>query len=215
MKLNVKKIKPVRNPGMTTSKGSYHGLVYSNKLNRYVGKESDLEGDTTRLFDYDPEISWFCEQPETFQIKHEGKMISYTPDFLVKRGDKFIFVEVKPDDKAADAEMKSRLASVGRYFVSAGHEFVLLTERQIRCQPRLNNVKTISRMASKACSAGNMIRVRDLIQDGSQISLGNLNVLLATNDNLPNAYSVIRDGYGTVDMSKPLNDNTLVSLRNK
>jgi len=215
MKLNIEHISPVRNPGMKTSKGSYHGLVFSQKLNRHISTESSLEALTVHLFDMDPDISWFCEQPDTFEIDHQGTTIKYTPDFVIKRKGKFYFVEVKPARKAAKAKEQSRLSSIGRHFKDMGYGFVVLTEQQIRTQPRLNNIKSIARLAGHRCNKGHMIRVRGLANGAPSVTVGNLNALLASNDNMPNAYSIIRDGYGTLDMSTPVNDNSVVTFRDE
>lgn len=215
MKFDIEKNRPVRNPGMTTSKGSYHGSVFSQTLLRHIGVASSLEADAVRLLDMDPESTWLCEQPGTYKIDHQGKVIKYTPDCVIKRKGKFIFIEVKQSAKVKKEKEKSRLSSIARYFEQHGYGFVVLTEREIRQQTRLNNVKAIARYANGSCNAGTVIRLQDNLQGMFLGTIGNLNALHAANDNLPNGYSIIRAGYGVVDQSKVINDNTVITFRDE
>ena len=212
MSQNVLEMTPVRAVGMITSVGSYHGFVWCETIGRQVGVESRLEGDTTVVFDLDPQITWLCEQPKTFKVPFKGKTKSYTPDFVIVRNGRSYFVEVKPWKKANKAEMREWFAFLKRYFAKLGHGFIVLTEREIQRQPRLRNAELIRRYADGSCNDGHVIRLKQFTKGERSISLGKLQSLAAANDNLPNAYSFIKSGRARIDMSKPVNDNTTVSL---
>lgn len=215
MKLDINGIKPVRNPGWETSAGSRHCLAYSSKMNRHISVESSLEADAVWVIDAIPQIDWFCEQPGTFEIEHDGRVVNYTPDFLLRHSGKFTFVEVKPAKKAASQKYESFFKSVRKHYEAQGVNFVVWTEQLIRCEPRLSNVKTVSRLAQRPCNEGHMILIRELTDTVPSLTVGELNTLSAANDNLPNAYSIIKHGFGMLDMSQPINDNARVVFRNK
>src|SRR6185503_13528810 len=71
-----------------------------------------------------------------------------TPDFEVDlvSGAK-VLIEVKPEASMRDAEVKDRLAKVDAYLRRSGHSFVVLTDAELRREPRQSNARTISRSA--------------------------------------------------------------------
>ena len=76
--------------------GNIIGHYPSLKLGRMVAFESLIERDLIYLLDFEPDVTWFAEQPFTISYQYEGKALNYTPDFHVIRADQNILVECKP-----------------------------------------------------------------------------------------------------------------------
>ncbi|OJY56386.1 MAG: hypothetical protein BGP19_05920 [Thiobacillus sp. 0-1251] len=147
--------------------------------------ESPLEGDFVLRCDFDDLISAVQEQPDRLEYKREGKSRRYTPDFRVTRNQNSHLVEVKPEQKLACEDVRDKLEFVQSLYAENGETLEIVTDRDIRQEPLLSNLKLLKRY-----------RRRDLMGfQGAQI-VGDLrHVLPATVDQLA---SLITGGRATV-----------------
>lgn len=76
-----------------------HYRFYSLKTDRLVDAYSWLERINLLHLEFDPSVSWFCEQPIRIEERVGGRQLVYTPDTLVLRGGQLIYQEVKPDER--------------------------------------------------------------------------------------------------------------------
>lgn len=197
-------------------KGSRRGCMpMSLKIKRGLEVESMNEFDLSMILEVDPNVEFYCEQPHTFTYKRDGKDHTYTPDFWVrlKNSATELMIEVKPWEKANSEKWQDFFSYVRPVIEGDGYKYVILTDRDIRRMPRLQNVRDIFYGSQVLANDGHLIRLMEITNGKQQMTFSELSKITAANDNLPNAYSFIRSGLARIDMSKPLNDNAVLSFQ--
>lgn len=118
----------------------------SAKVNQTIMCESPLEFDACFHHEYNDSIERFESQPEGFYYDFEGEKRPYTPDMLVKFFDGTLkFHEYKPYDMTFDPTFKAEFLAKKAAAQSLGVDLILVTDRQIRVYPLLNNLKILHR----------------------------------------------------------------------
>ncbi|WLA69179.1 TnsA endonuclease N-terminal domain-containing protein [Bradyrhizobium diazoefficiens] len=119
---------------------------------KLVSGDSLLELDALYVIDYDGDFIDVVAQPFTMEIEVRGRTRRWTPDFLIKREDRQDdLVEVKilswiyHKDPAKAALALTRLDALKTACAQRGYSFVLLTEDEIRVEPRLYNARMAHR----------------------------------------------------------------------
>ncbi|MBO1519392.1 TnsA endonuclease N-terminal domain-containing protein [Oceanisphaera pacifica] len=147
----------------------------SGKTQSVLTVESALEFDTCFHLEYSPEITSFEAQPEGFYYSFEGKRCPYTPDFKVhhqKDGEQFI--EVKPLSKVLKEDFRTRFQAKQYAARDAGITLLLVTERQIRVYPILNNLKLLHRYSGFQSITEVHLRILEFVERHGMTSLLNL-----------------------------------------
>jgi hypothetical protein len=156
---------PVRK--IRASSGKVLGHVPSVKMERMIWFESLLERDLIYLLDYCRDITWFTEQPFEIEYIHEGKRHVYVPDILARYKEDYAVLEVKPTRFRDTKENKLR-ASVGdEWCAERGWEFSVVTEVDIRYEPRLSNVKKLTYYARERVSDALADVIRYILRQSS------------------------------------------------
>ncbi len=134
---------------VTRSGVHFRGKFPSLKLNRMVHWESTYERDAILHLEYHPLVVSYQEQPSV-EIYYDagGGYHQYVPDFraLFESG-KELFIEVKPERSLAVREVREKLAAIAKRFEEQGRHFRVLTEKDIRRQPLLGNLRAVHRGA--------------------------------------------------------------------
>ncbi|GAA4875224.1 TnsA endonuclease N-terminal domain-containing protein [Ferrimonas pelagia] len=117
----------------------------SPKMNHVLTVESSLEFDACFHFEYSPTIEQFEAQPKGFYYTFNGRQCGYTPDFAVLDKGVRRFIEVKPQSKATKSDFRNRFYAKQLQANALGLNLVLVTDRQIRVNPILNNLKLVHR----------------------------------------------------------------------
>lgn len=125
----------------------YVGDVPMTRLNgKLVSGDSLLEIDALFLLDYDGGFKDVVAQPFTIEIEVGSRTLRWTPDFLVVRKDRQDeLIEVKVlswlyhSDPVKAALARARLDALKSACFRRGFSFMLLTEDEIRVEPRLYN----------------------------------------------------------------------------
>ncbi|KMT67003.1 TnsA endonuclease N-terminal domain-containing protein [Catenovulum maritimum] len=118
----------------------------SQKCNRIMRVESCLEYDACFHFEFASQITAFKEQPLGFKYELNGKSHSYTPDFIVRiRTGEEIFYEVKPYGLTISDEFRLKFQAMQAASLTLGKKLELITDKQIRQAPLLNNLKLLHR----------------------------------------------------------------------
>ena len=112
------------------------GKFPSIKMGRAVWWESQIERDFIYYPEMDPGVIAFKEQPLKIRYLLDGKIHSYTPDFLLERADRKQIVEVKDEKAAASEEFNLLFRCVAPICKANGYEYLVITDREIRRQPR-------------------------------------------------------------------------------
>ena len=121
------------------------GKFASLKMKRVIWWESQLERDYIYLLEFDADVVSYDEQPLRIEYYLNGKKHRYTPDFLVRKGNKRIIVEVKQEEEALKEKNQSLFRIISDICALNGYEFNVVTDTMIRVQPRLNNIKLLTR----------------------------------------------------------------------
>jgi hypothetical protein len=143
----------------------YVGDVPMTRLNgKLVSGESLLEIDALFLLDYDGGFDDVIAQPFTVEIEVRGRVRHWTPDFLVVRKDRQNeLIEVKHlswlyhSDPAKAALARARLDALESTCFRRGVSFILLTEDEIRVEPRLYNAHMAHRHSSALAPPSSII----------------------------------------------------------
>jgi hypothetical protein len=135
---------------ISPSGGIVRSKFPSRKNGRLVHCEGMLELDAAHLFELHPRVTAYREQPSVFMYPDGSRVRRYTPDFDVQLvSGKNVKVEVKPEASMLDPEVRHKLAMVGAHMRRLGEAFVVLTDSELRREPRQANVRWICRKASR------------------------------------------------------------------
>lgn len=174
-------------PVRTIPKNYRHltGQLRSLKIGRSVAFESPLERDAFLLFDFDPGVTAFDEQPVRVEYTDpEGCARTYTPDVLVTLSPqpgaaldrRPVLAEVKSisDLREHGREFAARFRAARQLAKERDWRFHVLTEREIR-SPLTTNVLFLSRFAGSGIRDAEVLdRVRDAVAGGAHPTVGAL-----------------------------------------
>lgn len=178
---------------------------------RPVHWEGAIERDYFFLLEIDPDVISYHEQPLKIEYVLEGKKHRYTPDLLVERRDRRQLVEVTLRRKVAkrEAEFRTIAAVCARH----GYEFVVVTEEQIRLQPRLNNVKLLWRYSRTSITPQHQIACQEYFSGRGEATFADLMTFFATKGiGKQVAYGLLYHGLLDFDVMSPLTPESLVRL---
>ncbi len=116
------------------------GHVYCHTSAALMPVESKLEADACVLLDWSPAVRWLRSQPEPIDY-HYGWIRSTTPDFHLSIHGLDHFIEIKPLDRAREPFNQARFRCIAAALKSRAASYTILTERSIRHEPRLSNVR--------------------------------------------------------------------------
>ncbi|MGB5633993.1 MAG: TnsA endonuclease N-terminal domain-containing protein [Waterburya sp.] len=142
-----------------TNRGSLKviGKFPSLKMNTAIWWESQLERDYIYLLEIDPDVLSYQGQPFTIAYSNLDKRRKYTPDFLVSRKGSKQIIEVKPAHQVSETQNTRRFQQAANFCKANNLEFVVVTEKTIRVQPRLDNIKLLYKYARVSLSWHNYI----------------------------------------------------------
>jgi len=186
----------------------------SVKLGRIVRCESPLERDYVYLLEYS-KAQFYEEQPLRIRYYLDGERRRYTPDFLVKTDDKKLIVEVKPEHAVLKDEYQTLFGIVSQICRQEGYVFVVVTERMIRIQPRLNNIKILYRCAKVPLHAKHQLECYFFLKERSGVSVKDLAEFLGSRkieEPLSVVYGLMYRGFVEFDLASPISLNSVISL---
>lgn len=204
---------PMRNPPRGGRKNL--GKFFSVKSNSVLWCESILEMSFMYLLDFDPDVKYFKEQPCRIHYDLDGRKHTYTPDILVVRKELKQIVEVKPAGKAANAANQRLFQAVSPICGREGFSFVVVTDKTIMQQPRLDNVKTLWRYARTPLHIQHQIYCEEVLRHRSSSSASLAEVFeLFASKGVPKqvVYALLFWGMLDFDLTQPLNPSSLIFL---
>jgi hypothetical protein len=199
---------PVRDFPSYRGQRHFPGLYYSTTSARHVGYESWLERDHAMLLDFDPLISTFCSQPFRLMWAQDHRVRSHVPDFFARRADgSGLVVDVRADNRiqARDADTfaatKRACAQVGWPYRRVG-EIERARVANLRWlagyrHPRHGEPAVVAAAAAVAFAVPAPL-VAQAAAIGDPIAV------------LPTLFHLLWQGVLLADLSRPLNDRTLV-----
>ena len=160
-----------------------NGLFPSLKTGRMIWFESFLERDFIYWLEFDPSVVTFAEQPFTLAYQHLGKTRRYTPDFHVRyAAEQDVLVECKPTVFVETEENQLKFSAAQAWCAERGWSFRVVTEADVRQEPRLANIKLLMRYARLGVTPQIQSQVFAALAAASRLSLGQIARLLEPAD---------------------------------
>lgn len=167
--------------------------------------ESSLEFDACFHHEYNDCIEMFGSQPEGFYYYFEGKRLPYTPDTIVHFIDGTVkFHEYKPYSKTFDPIFRAKFLAKKAAAQSLGADLILVTERQIRVNPILNNLKILHRYSGVYGLSDIQVELLNLIKKTGKISVNDVAAKqsLALGEIRSHLYSLMHKGLVKANLSQ-------------
>lgn len=130
---------------VTPSGRGIRGYFPSRKMGRMIEWESLLERDAILLLEFSPAVVRYREQPVRIDFYLDGEPRRYIPDFEAElANDGITHIEVKPASKLAKPEIAHRYWAIARHYEKGDTGFQILTEKELRAEPRLSNLRLLA-----------------------------------------------------------------------
>ncbi len=198
---------------ITNSGKKVIGKFASLKMKKTVHWESQIERDYIYLLEFDLGVIRYDDQPLRIDYTADGKKHHYTPDFLVQRAHIKQLVEVKPKEKVSTKEHDLLFRTVSPICVEYGYEFIVVTDRMIRVQPFLNNIRLLYRYASTPIYLSHQIYCRDFLKEKGEAKIAEVIHLFASKGiGAQTVYALIYFGVLAIDLMKPVDSSARVRL---
>ncbi|OQS35397.1 MULTISPECIES: TnsA endonuclease N-terminal domain-containing protein [Chromobacterium] len=192
--------------------GIMRGKFPSRKTGRLVHYEGLLERDAIYLFETSPLVESFAEQPERIYFPDGNKLRRYTPDFVLDLHDgRRVLVEIKPTRSLQQPDVRHKLDCIAAELGRTGQTFLVLSEADLRQQPRLDNLKWIYQHASmRVVSFMQSRTAMESLAGGFPMTLDAASHALTMHGVEP--FGLLLDGWLQCDLSEPVNFDTPVTL---
>ncbi|WP_169843934.1 TnsA endonuclease N-terminal domain-containing protein [Halioglobus japonicus] len=139
--------------------------------------ESYLEYWGNVLLDLDPQVIDLATQPFSIRYRFKGRWRIYTPDTLVRMRDgRLYLIEFKYiEEYENDPELRAKINCLREIFKRRGYtDLLLLTEREICEEPRLENSLCLHRHATSNEPGPKDVRTLHRLMGDQAISIGKL-----------------------------------------
>lgn len=160
-------LEPIRRLNRTRQ-GMQLSHFSSKKMDRVIMCESSIEADLALVFECEPDVVAYCEQPETIPLRLKGRLTSYTPDFLTqqKNGLETIW-EVKPSYWQQSPYWVDRLSAAKRVWEERGYRFQVVTDDDLRGSHLIANLRLIYPRLG-AVTPAEIFQVKDFVDQTSR-----------------------------------------------
>lgn len=197
---------------ISSSGGIVRGKFPSRKNGRMVHHEGLLELEAIYLFETSPRIVRYREQPITINYPDGAKLRRYTPDFeLVLSTGEIILIEVKPTRSLQHDEVRHKFDCVAEHMRRSEIAFVILTDRVIRQEPRLSNLRWIYHRSSRVPPTPDAIIVAiNKYRNCFPLSIAAASTLLNVGGVDP--YSLLLAGHLSCSLEQPISQETLINI---
>ena len=186
----------------------------SSKVSDVIMCESTLEFDACFHHEYNDDIKSFSSQPEGFKYQFNGKILPYTPDALIQyKNNVEVFHEYKPYSKISSPIFRDKFIAKRAASLKLGRELILVTDKQIRVNPILNNLKLLHRYSGVYGVSDIQQKLLHIIQQSGAIKLNDVSseLDLSKGDARSSLYALIHGGFITTDLdNEDLSDNPML-----
>lgn len=188
------------------------GKIPSRKNGRMIDHEGLLERDAIFLFEASFRIVRYREQPITILYPDGPKLRRYTPDFeLILHTGETRLIEIKHSDSLSDQKLVHKLRCIDRHLHQSGITFLVLTEKEIRLEPRLNNLREMCAETIRIWpTADATAQFVNKYKRYFPTTFKHANSFLAE-DNL-NVQTLFVLGVITIDITSSINSETIINI---
>lgn len=192
------------------------GKFVSNKNQALIPYESHLERDYLYFLEIDSQVISYTGQPFKLNYYLDGKLRRYTPDFFVERTNKKQVVEVKPESKARLLKYLTLFNKVAPIITEFGWEFCVVTDKMIRIQPCLNNIKILYKYSRVQYSLQDLVRCKNYLQNFSSVTIQEATQVLHK-DGISKQilFSLIFSGFLEIELILPISDTSEIKIADK
>lgn len=191
-----------------------HGMGWAVNMVNSISQpyHSDLERDFIWWASLIPTCISIWAQPTTIVYETPDGPRNYTPDFLVECSDRRPFyVEVKPSEYLEEEDTAHRLSLVEPVINKAGADFLRISERTLKREPRYDNICLLQHYRSFKPPI-EIVRLIELeFTKRHQIPISELRTVdqdgLLVRDSIR---SLILRRWLVTDLDKPLNDSSVI-----
>lgn len=212
-----------RNPISPSKMISVRGKFPSQKMQRMIAWESQLERRACYLFEFSNRITSFREQPQTFFIPNHENIKRYTPDFeIVDQHGKVTYIEIKPSHQIP--ENLQKFNAIDRFFKKNQCSFAVLTEIELIHPTIEQNLKLLRHHYSYNITSHHLHAINEL--KNNQILIISIHELAIYLDSYSAIYSLIAhkkifidichsllDEQALIFLEKPQNEQSLLTFR--
>ncbi|MDZ7660923.1 TnsA endonuclease N-terminal domain-containing protein [Thiohalophilus sp.] len=191
------------------------GKLPSWKMGRMLHWESKLERDALYLHEADPAVTFIREQPVRLRFMMNGELRSHVPDFYVETNGKKIFREVKTTEDAALQEIRERTDVLKQLLPIHGFEYDVITDEEIKAEPRLENAKWITRLGKDTVSLVDEESIRRKIAEKGHVKWSEVKKDCFGDYSVPKACRLILEGNLRIDINKSITGDARVSYGEK
>jgi hypothetical protein len=205
---------------------SYSGIFASTKCLGPADFESLLERDFQTLLCADPRVQAYAVQAHQLTYFTPGTQRTfiprlYTPDIVVQlRDGRIMVIEVKAEFLAAQTQWQEREPYIREaYARDYAIQFVVVTERQIRIQPKLSNCESMLRYGARSSDPVAHLAICDVLgETQGDLRVGEVCGSANIADNrMSRAYSALLrmalTGEIELDLNQPLSLSTPIVKR--
>jgi hypothetical protein len=147
------------------------GEYVSYKARIRLPHESSHEMLNHYLNEVDPEIFYMLAQPHTLRFRWKGRDHRYTPDVELWTERGHIVREVKEAATLRqDRDLIATLDLVGEIYQRAGFRFQVLTDKEIRTEPRLQNATLVQKYRRLQLAQETELRLLDHLDTAGGVS---------------------------------------------
>ncbi|WP_341703643.1 TnsA endonuclease N-terminal domain-containing protein [Ferrovibrio sp.] len=189
---------------ISTSMPRTMGRFASRKSGRTLYWESQNELFLMIRLELDPRVLRFREQPVSVQLPIQGRSQKYTPDIYAEQSDGLFVYEVKPE--AELEEHAALFAAAEEFFGSHGYRYVVVTDKELRQEPLLTNLKLLLKYAAYPIASRAFDAARAVLVSTGGCPVGRLaDALELHGGGLATVYAMVARGF----ISVPLRDKLL------
>lgn len=176
----------------------------SAKVSDVIMCESSLEFDACFHHEYNDEIENYGSQPQGFKYEFNGKILPYTPDTLIIYSNGVEkYHEYKPFSQISSPLFREKFIAKRTASLKLGRELILVTDKQIRVNPFLNNLKLLHRYSGVYGVSDIQQKLLKLIQKSGAVKLNDVSehFNLSSGEARSFVYALIHKGLLKADLS--------------
>ncbi len=173
--------------------------------------ESALERDAYLHLEFDPKVRTYRVQPYTIEYDTHPKLKTFPDAEVIGSDGRWTIIQIKMKATYEKHLSKPHFRNEGSLFRSLGWNYRVLTEREIRIEPRLKNLKLMHRYRDLDMPAPLVAEMVELVR--SRIGVTILQIVQALRHldvHLVNVVSLVAQRLLWIDLDKPIGDDTMV-----
>ncbi|MET0012435.1 MAG: hypothetical protein ABW088_02160 [Sedimenticola sp.] len=189
-----------------------NGRFASMKMGRAIDYETPVERDFLFLAEYDRQVTGIWEQPMKVSVELGRKQCNKYPSFklLMRNGDIRIH-DVKSEKEAKKLKNQTITRALEDLFSEIDVEYQVTIDTVIRKQPRLQNIKSLARHATKYPKQIELLWLQQLLGEVAVITIGDLiNGRFGFVLTKPILFGLIFRGELDIEINHPLTHDTLI-----